>query len=84
MEGLSKKDFVLDDLDQMLLSLNKMEKQLHIEVNKHISTEGNKSINKIKRIENNLLSIEKAIHNKTEEKTSRFEKDHSFHLTLSY
>lgn len=82
-DGLTNKVHVLDDIDQLLVSLNKIDMQIQTEVNKHILEEGNQNINQMKKLENEIISIRREYHKQNHEKT-RTEEEHSYHLTLSY
>lgn len=83
-EQLSNKDIVLDGLDEMIFTLSKMEQVLQEEVNQIVYEKGNKNLQKINQIENDLLSLEKVNFDNQKENKSKEETGRSFHLTLSY
>ncbi|MFS0863359.1 hypothetical protein [Fredinandcohnia sp. 179-A 10B2 NHS] len=83
-EQLSNKDIVLDGLDEIILTLSKMEKVLQAEVNQSAYEEGNKNLQKVKQIENQLLSVAKVDYDNKEQNNSKEKTGRSFHLTYSY
>ncbi|MEH7224325.1 hypothetical protein V7112_11015 [Bacillus sp. JJ1566] len=83
-DELKTKVHVLDDIDQLLFTLNKIDMQIKTEVDKYIHEEGHQHINQLKQLENELISLRKAYRNQNAEQAVQSEKEHSYHLTLSY
>ncbi|WP_010284107.1 hypothetical protein [Bacillus timonensis] len=82
--GLTNKVHVLEEMDQLLYTLNKIDMQIQTEVNKHILDEGNQNITQMKKIENEIISIRRTYHNQTRKQPLKTDEEHSYHLTLSY
>ncbi|MEH7385508.1 hypothetical protein V7147_08880 [Bacillus sp. JJ1521] len=83
-DELTKKVHVLKDIDQLLSALNKIDMQIQTEVGRHIHEEGNQNINHLKQLENEIISLRNAYRIQKEEQTPQTDKEHSYHLTLSY
>ncbi|MEH7236543.1 hypothetical protein [Bacillus sp. JJ1562] len=83
-DELKTKVHVLEDIDQLLFNLNKIDMQIQIEVGTRIQEEGNQNINQMKQLENELIILRKAYRNQKAEQAAETEKEHSYHLTLSY
>ncbi|MEH7380747.1 hypothetical protein V7138_09735 [Bacillus sp. JJ1533] len=83
-DELKTKAHVLEEIDQLLFTLNKIDMQIQTEVNKHIHEEGYQNITQMKQLENELISLRKAYRNQKSEQELHTEKEHSYHLTLSY
>lgn len=83
-DELKTKVHVLEDIEQLLYTLDKVDKQIQKEVNNHINEKGNQNINHLKELENEIISLNTTYRNQILEQTPQSEKEHSYHLTLSY
>ncbi len=84
MDELKTKVHVLEDIDHLLSTLNKIDMQVQTEVGKHINEEGNRNVKHIKQLENEIVSLRNMYHVQKDEQMTQTEKEHSYHLTLSY
>jgi hypothetical protein len=81
---LTTKSHVLGDIDQLLNSLNTIDRQIQTEVDLCINEGEEKKMIHIKKLENDLISLQKTYHSQKPGQSSQTEKEHSYHLTLSY
>ncbi|MCC3358366.1 hypothetical protein [Bacillus sp. REN16] len=81
---LMTKGHVLEDIDQLLSALNRLDVEIQSEVNKHIDEEGNQNMDSMKQLEKEIISLTNAFHHQKDEYAPQTEKEHSYHLTLSY
>ncbi|MDR4888674.1 hypothetical protein RGU12_14260 [Fredinandcohnia sp. QZ13] len=83
-DELTKKKHVLESIDQLLSMLNKIDVQIQTEVVKHLNEEGNRNILQMKQLENEMKSLRNEFHHQKDGRVSETDKEHSYHLTLSY
>ncbi|THE15126.1 hypothetical protein E1I69_02085 [Bacillus timonensis] len=83
-DELTKKGHVLESIDQLLSTLNKIDMQIQTEVGKHLHEERSQNIYHMKQIENEINSLRNACQNQKGGRVSETDKEHSYHLTLSY
>ncbi|MFS0822995.1 hypothetical protein [Bacillus sp. 1P02SD] len=83
-DELTKKGHVLESIDQLISTLNKIDMQIQTEVGKHLHEEGSQNIYHMKQIENDITSLRNEYHNQKGGRVSETDKEHSYHLTLSY
>lgn len=81
---LTTKAHVLGDIDQLLNSLNTIDKQIQAEVDLCIDEGKDLKLIQIKGLENDLISLQKTFLNQKSEQSPQTGKEHSYHLTLSY
>ncbi|WP_077618559.1 hypothetical protein [Bacillus sinesaloumensis] len=83
-DGLTNKVDVLENLDQLLFSLNEIDRQVESKIEEHIQEVGNQTTEHLIELENDINSIRSAYQNRKHEEVQTSEKNHSYHLTLSY
>jgi len=81
---LTTKAHVLGDIDQLLHSLNTIDRQIQAEVDLFINEGEEQKLKHIKNLENDLNTLQNTYHSQNPEQSLQTKKDHSYHLTLSY
>ncbi|WP_449536706.1 hypothetical protein [Ferdinandcohnia sp. Marseille-Q9671] len=83
-DGFTTKAQVLEDIDQLIHTLNKIDKQVQVEINEHLNEGESQLVEHMKRLESDVLSLRSLYRKQSFENSTKAKKDHSYHLTLSY